>query len=331
MKPQHHTARDEYLHVAAAVVMDSAGRVLITRRHHHLHQGGLWEFPGGKVEQGEMAPEALGRELQEELGIHVRQARSLIRIPYRYPDRNVLLDVWRVEQFDGQAHGAEGQPLLWVEADRLEQFEFPAANRPIVTAARLPSAYLITPEPHLSAGYDEFLAGLQAALSRGIRLVQLRAKSLSKSALMSLVHDALQLCRDAGGALLVNCEVAWANELPHEAGLHLSSSQLHQLYSRPIETHRWLAASCHNLNEVMKAQSIGVDFVVASPVKSTSSHPETAPFGWTGLRAITEHALLPVYALGGMTHGDLELSWAHGAQGIAAIRGIWADYGARWN
>ena len=166
-----------------------------SRRRASDHLGGLWEFPGGKVESGESVPAALSRELQEELGIRVIQARPLIRIPYRYPDRNVLLDVWRVEQFEGKAHGAEGQPLLWVEPEHLNQYEFPAANRPIVTAARLPSAYLITPEPDISFGRDTFLSKLQAALARGIRLVQLRAKSLPKTSLMELACEAMHLGR----------------------------------------------------------------------------------------------------------------------------------------
>jgi len=331
MRCRHPTAREDYLHVAAAVVVNGAGRILIARRHDHLHQGGLWEFPGGKVEPGESVPAALSRELLEELGIRVKQARPLIRIPYRYPDRNVLLDVWRVEQFEGEAHGAEGQPLLWVEPDNLLQYEFPAANRPIVTAARLPSAYLITPEPDLTSGFDAFLSALHKALERGIHLVQLRAKSLSKMKLMELASEAVQVCNDANASLLVNCDIAWADALPERAGLHLTSSRLFQLQSRPLEASRWLAASCHTLDEVMQAQKIGADFVVVSPVKATTTHPEAAPLGWSGLRTITEEALLPVYALGGLTHDDLALSWAHGAQGIAAIRGIWDDHEVRWS
>ena len=330
MNSQHSNTHDEYLHVAAAVVVDSAARILIARRHDHLHQGGLWEFPGGKVEPGESVPAALARELHEELGIRVKQARPLIRIPYRYPDRNVLLDVWRVEQFDGEAHGAEGQPLRWVDAEKLCEFEFPAANRPIVTAARLPSAYLITPEPDTASGFDEFLAGLQSALARGIRLVQLRAKSLSKPELIELTQESLRLCTPFGAALLVNCDASWVDELPAAAGLHLSSSQLHHLQSRPIDADHWLAASCHSINDVLKAQTIGADFVVVSPVKATSSHPKAAPLGWKKFREIADQAQLPVYALGGMTHADLEMSWAHGAQGIAAIRGIWDDNNVRW-
>ncbi|HEY0722336.1 MAG TPA: Nudix family hydrolase [Gammaproteobacteria bacterium] len=320
----------DYLHVAAAVVVDEAGRILIARRPDHLHQGGLWEFPGGKVEAGESVPAALARELQEEVGIRVHSARPLIRIPYSYPDRHVLLDVWRVEKFAGEAHGVEGQPVRWVEADALRRYTFPAANTAIVTAARLPSAYLITPEPDLSAGFSPFLEALRAMLSRGIRLIQLRAKCLPKATLLTLAHEVMVLCREPGCALLVNCDPAWACELPEGCGLHLNSAALYRVQGRPIAAERWLAASCHCVADVAQAQQIGCDFVVVSPIKPTATHPDSLPLGWDGLRAITEQTMVPVYALGGMTRADLELSWAHGAQGIAAIRGIWDERDMHW-
>lgn len=331
MNARQRSPHDEYLHVAAAVVVDSDARVLIARRHDHLHQGGLWEFPGGKVEAGEAVPQALARELQEELGIRVTQARPLIRIPYRYPDRSVLLDVWRVEKFEGEPHGVEGQPLRWVKPADLSHYEFPAANRPIVSAARLPSAYLITPEPDISAGIDAFVEHVQRMLERGIRLLQLRAKSIAKASLLMLAHELMRLCSQYGAGLLVNCDVDWTDELPAAAGVHLTSTQLQQLQARPFGTERWLAASCHTLEDVCHAQLIGVDFVVVSPVKLTATHPDSMPLGWEGLRHITEQASIPVYALGGMGIADLPLSWAHGAQGIAAIRGIWDDLEHRWS
>ncbi|HEY0634525.1 MAG TPA: Nudix family hydrolase [Gammaproteobacteria bacterium] len=320
----------EILHVAVAVVVNEAGRILIARRPEHLHQGGLWEFPGGKVEVGETVPAALARELREEVGIEVRRARPLIRIPHSYPDRHVLLDVWRVEAFEGTAHGREGQPLLWVEPEALQNYAFPAANAPIVSAARLPSAYLITPEPDLSSGAAPFVDALHDVLSRGIRLVQLRAKTLPKAALLALAREVMTLCREAQCALLVNADPVWACELPEGCGLHLNSAALHRVQSRPIAADRWLAASCHTAADVAQAQQINSDFIVLSPIKPTATHPDSLPLGWEGLRAITEQTVLPVYALGGMTHADLALSWAHGAQGIAAIRGIWDERDMRW-
>jgi 8-oxo-dGTP diphosphatase len=122
------------VHVAVGVLCDPAGRVLITRRHAGSHQGGLWEFPGGKLEAGEDVLAALRRELLEELGIHVGAARALLEVHHDYPDKQVLLDVWQVQDFAGQAQGREGQPLKWVPAEELGDYEFPAANTPIVEA-----------------------------------------------------------------------------------------------------------------------------------------------------------------------------------------------------
>lgn len=129
------TAADlQPVHVAVGVILDGARRVLLTRRAADSHQGGLWEFPGGKVEPGETLPVALARELQEELGIRVRRSSPLLEVRHDYGDKQVLLDVHVVWEFEGQALGREGQPLAWVAGDELVQYSFPAANVPIVEA-----------------------------------------------------------------------------------------------------------------------------------------------------------------------------------------------------
>lgn len=122
----------QILHVAAAVIYNPLGHILIARRPLDKHQGGLWEFPGGKVEADENARQALCRELFEELGIQVMAAQPLMQIPYEYPERHVLLDVFSVTAFEGEARGCEGQPLAWVEASELIHYPFPAANQPIL-------------------------------------------------------------------------------------------------------------------------------------------------------------------------------------------------------
>lgn len=123
------------LHVVAGAIV-SGRSVLIARRAAHAHQGNLWEFPGGKVELGETPSEALTRELREELGITPVSAQPLIALPYEYPDRTVLLDVWHVPRFMGTVAPREGQPLVWVPVDRLNDYTFPAANRPAIAALR---------------------------------------------------------------------------------------------------------------------------------------------------------------------------------------------------
>ena len=119
------------IHVVAGVIYHpSKQQVLIARRPEHLHQGGLWEFPGGKVAQGESAQQALFRELKEELAIEVNASTPLLCTAHDYSDKPVLLDVWAVNGFDGQAQGNEGQRIKWVDISALSDYEFPAANRP---------------------------------------------------------------------------------------------------------------------------------------------------------------------------------------------------------
>ena len=122
------------LRVAVGVITNAAGEVLVARRHDHLHQGGLWEFPGGKVAAGESVEEALARELHEELGIRVEYAVPLVIIEHDYPERSVRLEVWHVLAFSGTAHGREGQPLRWLPVTALDPADFPAANAPIIEA-----------------------------------------------------------------------------------------------------------------------------------------------------------------------------------------------------
>ena len=122
------------VHVAVGVIVDSANNVLITRRSQRAHQGGLWEFPGGKVEAGESLVAALKRELQEELGISIGRTSALLDIHHDYGDKQVLLDVHVVWDYSGEARSLENQPMAWVSPQALTQYAFPAANVAIVTA-----------------------------------------------------------------------------------------------------------------------------------------------------------------------------------------------------
>ena len=306
------------IHVAAAVIANTRGEVLISRRPEQVHQGGLWEFPGGKLEPGETVYQGLQRELHEELGLEVQAARPLIRVPHQYPDKAVLLDVWQVTKFSGEAHGREGQPVRWVPVEQLVTFEVPAANRPIVSAARLPDRYLITPEPA-----PDFLDRLEHAFARGLKLVQLRAKTLDTAAYTELAQTVCRLAADYSAQVLLNAEPALVRDVG-AAGVHLTSDRLLALPSRPLPPELWVAASCHSVDELAHAARIGVDFAVVGPVQPTASHPGQAHLGWAGLRSLTEAATLPVFALGGVGVADIETAWNAGAQGIAAIRDLWS-------
>ncbi|MEZ8132451.1 MAG: 8-oxo-dGTP diphosphatase [Polaribacter sp.] len=106
--------------------------ILIARRADHLHQGGLWEFPGGKVEKGETHHQSLVRELQEEINITITSASPMMQISHDYIDKSVTLDIWKVIEFEGNPEGAEGQEIRWVSMDELRDYDFPAANQPIL-------------------------------------------------------------------------------------------------------------------------------------------------------------------------------------------------------
>ena len=308
------------IHVAAAVIRGEGEHVLLARRPLDKHQGGLWEFPGGKVEAGERVEDALSRELHEELGITVTRARPLIQVQHDYPDKHVLLDVWEVLAFCGAAHGAEGQPLQWVHAGDLPGYRFPAANRPVVSAARLPRRYLITPDGLPAA---RLLEGLACALDAGIRLVQLRAPALPAADYRVLAGQVLALC--AGRAeVLLKGPLEWAAEFP-AAGWHLTAAQLWQLHgqARPLAAGRWLAASCHTAEELAAATALDVDFVTLSPVCGTASHPDATPLGWTAAAELLRGFNQPAFLLGGLSMDDLAAVIRAGGQGVAAIRAFW--------
>ncbi|MDP3814082.1 Nudix family hydrolase [Pseudomonas sp.] len=310
------------IHVMAAVIRGADGRILIAKRSDDQHQGGLWEFPGGKLEAGEAPTVALARELEEELGIRPTAARPLIQVRHAYPDKQVLLDVWEVSAFSGEPHGAEGQPLAWASPRQLHEYEFPAANRPIIAAARLPEHYLITPE---GLEGPELLRGIKAALARGVRLLQLRAPAMFDAQYRDLAVDIQGLC--AGKAqLMLKGPLEWLGDFP-AAGWHLTAAQLRKYAAmgRPLPAERWLAASCHSAEELALATQMGVDFITLSPVQATQTHPEAQPLGWAQVSELLQGFNSPAYLLGGVGPADLEQAWQAGAQGVAGIRAFWPE------
>lgn len=303
--------------VVAAVIRQN-DRILIARRADHQHQGGLWEFPGGKVESDESVETALARELHEELGITPVDAEPLIRIEHDYADKSVCLDVWTVSRFAGEPHGREGQPLRWVSVDELSHYAFPAANLPIVMAARLPDRYLITPDEMAAVDRQTWLA---ERLQQGARLVLFRAPSLSEQAYLEEAVSLRQLCHDAGARLMLHGHPDRLARVEAD-GIHVPAILLQQLASRPVERETLFAASVHDMAELRQAEQLGVDFVTMSPVAPTLSHPEAMPLGWPAFAELARRARVPVYALGGMSDDDVSRARRVGARGVAGIRTV---------
>ncbi|WP_110668420.1 Nudix family hydrolase [Salinicola halophilus] len=310
------------VHVAAAAIIRDDGRVLIARRPATADQGGLWEFPGGKLAPYETGFEALKRELGEELGVQIQRAQPLIRVHHEYPDKHILLDVWQVREYEGEPYGRENQPVRWVDVDDLPNYAFPAANLPILRAVALPQEYLVTAE---TSDDEVFLQRLERALKEDhIKLVQLRAKSLDDDAYQARAQKTLALCRRYSARLLLNADPEWLERIDAD-GIHLTSERLMSLSRRPIANHKWLSASTHNDAQLAQAAEVDCDFVTLSPLAPTPSHPDAVTLGWHDFQQMTETAAMPVFALGGMTRHHADQARAVGAQGIASIRDFWRD------
>lgn len=304
------------LPVAVGVIQNNQAQVLISKRDNSLHQGGLWEFPGGKIESDETPYTALVRELFEELDIVVRAATPLITVHHAYPDVTVQLHVYLISKFSGLPKSCLGQKLKWVSVKDLNKYSFPAADKAIISAASLPPFYAILN----AAPEDLLLSNLKKILAQNIKLIQARLKNLSRKELECFINKAYPLCEQQGALLLLN-SVSFArleSENVAVHGIHLTSQDLMATGKRPKL--QLVGASCHNLQELQHAEAIGVDFAVLAPVLLTQTHPDTKPLGWLQFSTWVSQVNLPVYALGGLTVTDLSTAQHCGGQGIAAIR-----------
>lgn len=280
---------------------------------------GFWEFPGGKLEAGEPAFDALKRELHEELGIRVHHAYRMLRFAHRYPEREVELDVWRVTAWEGTPASQEGQKLEWVLPEELRDWQLLPADEPIIKVLTLPPLMLVTPDPEHESG---FLEKLQRSLRAGLDLVQLRAPGMEAERFDSLALAVFELCREHGARLILNTSPEQARML-HVDGLHLSQQRSRRLDPKDWDGSLRLGISCHSAVELRSALEYSPDYVCIGPVQASATHPGTAPLGWQAFAELAAMSPVPVYAIGGLSLEDLETARNHGAHGIAAIRALW--------
>lgn len=316
------------IEVSAAVLQRTDGSFLLAQRPPGKIWAGYWEFPGGKIEPGETPYHALVRELREELGIEVETAYPWITRVFTYPHATVRLNFFRVTEWCGELHPHEGQEFAWQpsalrylranEKNSATVSPMLPANAPVLRALELPDLYAISNAAELGA--EEFLRRLERALQNGLRLVQLREKHLPREALRELALRVMTLTHAHGARLLLNGDIELAQEIGAD-GAQLTSRQLAELKERPAVG--WCGASCHNAEELRRAEALGCDFALLSPVLPTLSHPGTPPLGWESFAALAAGSSIPVYALGGLTHADMQTAWRHGAHGIALLRQAW--------
>ncbi|HVX05712.1 MAG TPA: Nudix family hydrolase [Rhodanobacteraceae bacterium] len=297
------------IEVAAGILTDEGGRVLLMQRLPGKHLAGLWEFPGGKVEPGETLARALVRELEEELDVRVLDSTPLISIPWHYPEKSVRLHALRVTAWTGVPHAREGHPLRWVDLRDIDASEMPAADAPILAALRLPPLYVIADAAPTDRGPGE-------------ALLQLRVPGAARDEVGRMAERAIAAQPRGRESVLVNRDVELARELG--IGVHLKAAQLREFRERPLPRNAWVGASCHDAEELELAARLGADFATLSPVNATASHPAVAPLGWERFAQLVAGARLPVYALGGVGPDDLARARAAGAQGVAGMRAFLA-------
>ncbi len=306
------------IEVAAAVLQRPDGAFLLAQRPADKIWAGYWEFPGGKVEAGETVRDALVRELNEELGIEALTVFPWLTRIFTYPHATVRLSFFRVTQWRGDLYPHEGQQFSWQRATEVTVAPVLPANVLILRALELPPLYAISNAVEL--GVEAFLIKLKMQLDAGLRLMQLREKGLGRAELRELAQRMVAMAHARGAAVLINGDVALAQEVGAD-GVQLTSMQLAELAERPAVL--WCGASCHTAEDLRRAEQLGCDFAMLSPVLPTKSHPGAAHLGWEHFSGLLAGSSIPVYALGGLTHADMNAAWQHGAHGIALLRQAW--------
>jgi 8-oxo-dGTP diphosphatase len=306
--------------VVAAVLQQPDGRFLLAQRPAGKAYAGYWEFPGGKVEVHETAEAALQRELHEELGIDITAAYPWLSREYDYEHAAVRLDFFRVRGWRGELRGREHQAFTWQRSGAIEVAPLLPANGPILAALALPETYAITgfapatPPRRVAAAVD-------AALARGLRLIQVRGKDWPAADFARLAAAIVARGHAAGAKVLINGDPGLAQDCGAD-GVHLTAAQLRGLRARPGLP--LVAASCHDAEELQLAARLPADFAVLGPVQPTPTHANAVPLGWARFAALVKGTPMPVFALGGLDESSRDAALAAGAHGLAMIRGAWA-------
>lgn len=297
----------------AGVLRNKNQEILIAQRKNTQFMGGFWELPGGKQETGESPEQALVRELKEELSIQVEHLSIHQTMTHRYQDRIVKLNIYNINQYQKKPRESEGQNIAWVKTTDLNKRKLLPTMKAFMDSITLPDKYWITPSNnhHSQIWMDK----LEQKLRQGIKLIQLRSKISLDSAIIDKVRHK---CRQYNATLLLNTLNKDFSKTNGD-GWHLTTHELFALNKRPCVNDKLLGASTHNLDEALKAQEIGANFIVISPIQATQTHPDTKPLGWGNAVEVVNKVNIPVYFLGGMGIKDLDKTLKLGAQGIAGV------------
>ncbi len=294
------------IHVAIAILFHQ-NQVLVGWREAKQHQGNKYEFPGGKVEQGEQPVEACRREVQEEVGIDLEHWHAFDFISHEYEDVIVNLHVFHASVSASQLSGIR-KPWSWYAREQLSSLNFPKANQSMLQKLQWPQRIKIAEDLATLQQLDPdqmLYWRVEITPERVMQLQQLPIELLSK--------------------LIINQEL-WSqlNELQQQTirTLHLKQSQLVALQAgQLLRGYRYIAA-CHDLATLQQAEQIGCEAALLSPVLATPTHPGTETLGWEQFQQLATQVQIPVFALGGLKTEDLSYAQGRHAYGIAGISNI---------
>ena len=293
------------VNVAIALLFHQA-KVLVGWRTAKQHQGNKYEFPGGKVEQGETAEQACRREVFEEVGVDLEQWHSFDIIQHEYDDIVVNLHLFYASVLTAQLQDIQ-PPWAWYRRDQLRNLNFPKANQAII------ERLYWSPYIKISENLNE--------------IQQIAPETLLYWRIDELGEDQLQQLKQLNSTqlakLIVNVDL-W-NMLPIEIKtqiftIHFKQYQVIQLNTQKLPHGVRCLAACHDLAALQQAQQVGCEAVFLSPVLATESHPDTATLGWAQFSDLAAHSTIPVFALGGLKPNDLTFAQQHHAYGVAGIR-----------
>lgn len=280
-------------------------KVLVGWREEKQHQGNKYEFPGGKVEQNETPLAACRRETYEEVGVGLSDWHAFDVICHEYDDVIVNLYLFHAVVPSALLNEVQ-QPWTWYSREELLKLNFPNANHKIVARLYWPQHIKIS----------EQIESIQHLHSE--QLLYWRVQDQAEKILELADLNPQQYAK-----MIINTEIyAQLNQFQQNAisTIHLKQSQLMRFQPNDFILGKRYIAACHDLISIQKAQQLGCDAILLSPVLATETHPDSSAMGWEQFKFLSSQVDVPVYALGGMRVNDLAIAQNHGAYGIAGIR-----------